>query len=121
MVLIYFEYSFVLFFLFISLFLAILIFILSYLLVPQNIDYQKISSYECGFNPFEDSRVQFSVKFYLIAILFLIFDLEVSLLFPWSLCVNQLSKVSFYYIILFLIVLTLGFVYEWYKGALDWD
>ena len=117
----FYEYSFIFLFLFLSLSISSLIFTLSYIFIPQQINYQKLNSYECGFSPFEDSRIPFSIKFYLIAILFLIFDLEVTLLFPWALVINQIHIIGFYYILIFLVILTLGFIYEWYKGALEWE
>merc|ERR1712039_184749 len=84
-------------------------------------DKEKLSSYECGFNPFEDSRGEFDIKFYLVAILFIIFDLEIGLLFPFALCLGQLGSTSIFAMYFFLIVLTVGFLYEWKMGALDWD
>ena len=115
------EYSIILIFFFISSLLSILLFFLSYLIIPQKIDQEKISAYECGFNPFDDARSTFDVRFYLVAILFLIFDLEVSFLFPWSIVLNKISLIGFWSMIIFLIILTIGFVYEWYKGALEWE
>ena len=115
------EYSIILIFFSISSLLSILLFLLSYLVTPQKVDQEKISAYECGFNPFDDARSTFDVRFYLVAILFLIFDLEVSFLFPWSIILNKLSLFGFWSTILFLIVLTVGFIYEWYKGALEWE
>lgn len=84
-------------------------------------DAEKLSAYECGFNPFSDSRVEFDVKFYIVAILFIIFDLEISFLFPFSVCLDSISVSGFYCMLFFLFVLTIGFFYEWKKGALDWD
>src|SRR2546430_59190 len=100
--------------------LSFILFIVFYLLIYRQNELEKISAYECGFNPFEDAYGRFDIKFYLVAILFLIFDLDVVFLFPW--CVN-LIKFHFYGIlsmILFLYILTIGFVYEWKRGALDW-
>ena len=121
MELIFNEYSSILIFFVISIFLSISIFVLSYLLIPQKMDQEKISAYECGFNPFDDARSTFDVRFYLVAILFLIFDLEISFLFPWSLVLGQLPIFGFWIMIIFLVILTIGFVYEWYKGALEWE
>nr|YP_010726699.1 NADH dehydrogenase subunit 3 [Cystoclonium purpureum f. stellatum]WDY85186.1 NADH dehydrogenase subunit 3 [Cystoclonium purpureum f. stellatum] len=121
MKLIFNEYSSILIFLIIASLLSFIIFILSYLLIPQKADQEKISAYECGFNPFDDARATFDIRFYLVAILFLIFDLEVSFLFPWSLVLGNLSPLGFWSMVSFLIILTLGFVYEWYKGALEWE
>jgi NADH:ubiquinone oxidoreductase subunit 3 (subunit A) len=84
-------------------------------------DPEKISAYECGFDPFSDARSHFDVRFYLVSILFLIFDLEVSFLFPWAVCLHSQSTLGFWSMMIFLAILTLGFVYEWKKGALDWE
>ncbi len=121
MKLIFVEYSLILIFLAIATLLSSIIFILSYFFVPQRADQEKISAYECGFNPFDDARATFDVRFYLVAILFLIFDLEVSFLFPWSLILGKISSFGFWIMILFLIILTIGFLYEWFKGALEWE
>jgi NADH-quinone oxidoreductase subunit A len=82
---------------------------------------RKLSAYECGFNAFDDARMKFDVRFYLVAILFIIFDLEVSFLFPWAVAFGQLGAFGFWSMMLFLGVLTIGFIYEWKKGALEWD
>lgn len=84
-------------------------------------DAEKLTAYECGFNPFSDSRSEFDVKFYIVAILFIIFDLEISFLFPFSVCLDTISNVGSYFMLIFLFLLTVGFFYEWKKGALDWD
>jgi len=84
-------------------------------------DAEKLTAYECGFNPFSDSRSEFDVKFYIVAILFIIFDLEISFLFPFSVCLDLLSITGAYSMIIFLFLWTVGFFYEWKKGALDWD
>ena len=115
------EYSIILIFFIISSLLSTLLFFLSYFIIPQKTDQEKISAYECGFNPFDDARSTFDVRFYLVAILFLIFDLEVSFLFPWSIVLNKISFIGFWNMIIFLIILTIGFIYEWYKGALEWE
>lgn len=115
------EYATILIFFIISSFLSIILFSLSYLITPQRSDQEKISAYECGFNPFDDARSTFDVRFYLVAILFLIFDLEVSFLFPWSLVLGKLPWFGFWSMIIFLIILTIGFIYEWFKGALEWE
>lgn len=121
MKLIFSEYSIILIFLVISFLLSSFIFILSYFITPQKADQEKVSAYECGFNPFDDARATFDIRFYLVAILFLIFDLEVSFLFPWSLVLSNLSTFGFWTMIIFLFILTIGFIYEWYKGALEWE
>jgi NADH-quinone oxidoreductase subunit A len=84
-------------------------------------DAEKLSAYECGFNPFDDARMKFDVRFYLVAILFIIFDLEVSFLFPWAVAFADLGAYGYWSMMLFLGVLTVGFIYEWRKGALEWD
>nr|BCG67648.1 NADH dehydrogenase subunit 3 [Haptophyceae sp. NIES-3900] len=117
----YHEYLAALVFLVISLVLSLVILILSYLVAFQSGDTEKLSAYECGFNPFEDARNQFDIRFYLVAILFIIFDLEVSFLFPWALILGQLGSFGFWSMVVFLLILTVGFVYEWQKGALEWE
>ena len=84
-------------------------------------DPEKLSAYECGFNAFDDARMKFDIRFYLVAILFIIFDLEVSFLFPWAAAFGQLGVYGFWSMMLFLAVLTIGFIYEWKKGALEWN
>ena len=84
-------------------------------------DPEKLSAYECGFNPFDDARMKFDVRFYLVAILFIIFDLEVAFLFPWAVAFADLGVFGFWSMMMFLGVLTIGFIYEWRKGALEWD
>ena len=82
---------------------------------------EKLSAYECGFNAFDDARMKFDVRFYLVAILFIIFDLEVSFLFPWAVAFGKIGSFGFWSMMLFLAVLTIGFIYEWKKGALEWS
>jgi NADH-quinone oxidoreductase subunit A len=84
-------------------------------------DPEKLSAYECGFNAFDDARMKFDVRFYLVAILFIIFDLEVAFLFPWAVAFKTVGWFGFWSVMLFLAVLTIGFIYEWKKGALEWD
>lgn len=115
------EYLIIFIFLLIAFIISMLIFILSYILVFQKADQEKVSAYECGFNPFDDARVTFDIRFYLVAILFLIFDLEISFLFPWSIVLSKISLFGFLTMLIFLIILTIGFIYEWYKGALEWE
>lgn len=93
----------------------------SMLLARQKPDPEKLSAYECGFEPFDDTRRRFDVRFYLVAILFIIFDLEVAFLFPWAVTFGDLGWFGFLSMMAFLAVLTVGFVYEWRKGALDWE
>jgi len=115
------EYILIFKYLFVCLLLAMLLFFLSFLLVYQAPNFEKISVYECGFSPFGDSRNRFEIKFYIVAILFMIFDLEIIFLFPWIMLVNNTMSFSvFFSMIVFLIILTIGFIYEWVKGALDW-
>jgi NADH-quinone oxidoreductase subunit A len=87
----------------------------------KNPDPEKLSAYECGFNAFDDARMQFDIRFYLVAILFIIFDLEVAFLFPWAVAFGGLGWFGFWSMMVFLTVLTIGFIYEWRKGALEWD
>jgi NADH-quinone oxidoreductase subunit A len=101
----------------ISLVLLVVPFIVSY----QRPDPEKLSAYECGFNAFDDARMKFDVRFYLVAILFIIFDLEVSFLFPWAVAFGDLGLFGYWSMMVFLGVLTIGFIYEWRKGALEWD
>ena len=90
-------------------------------IAPKAPDPEKLSAYECGFNAFDDARMKFDVRFYLVAILFIIFDLEVSFLFPWAVAFGKLGLFGFWSMMLFLAVLTIGFIYEWKKGALEWS
>jgi NADH:ubiquinone oxidoreductase subunit 3 (subunit A) len=112
--------SFVLFTL-VSFLLATLFISLPFVLASQKADPEKLSAYECGFDPFDDARARFDIRFYLVALLFLVFDLEVSFLFPWSVCLSTVNESGFWSMIGFLLVLTVGFVYEWQKGALEWE
>lgn len=91
-----------------------------FFLATQKPDQEKLSSYECGFAPFSESRSKFDVKFYLVAILFIIFDIEVMFLFPWAITLGKIGLYGFCSMMLFLFILTIGFIYEWKKGALDW-
>ena len=93
----------------------------SYLIARQNPNSEKLSPFECGFAPFDDARGQFDVRFYLVAILFIIFDLEVAFLFPWAMALGDIGIFGFWSMMLFLGVLTVGFIYEWRKGALEWE
>jgi len=115
------EYGSALVVLIVGLGLACVIFGLSVALSTASVDVEKLSAYECGFDPFEDARNTFDVRFYLVAILFIIFDLEVAFMLPWSVQLADLSAVGFWSMMIFLILLTVGFVYEWRKGALEWE
>ena len=101
--------------------LSIIIAIASYLLSDKTPDKEKVSVYECGFDPFHSLGKPFSIRFFLIAILFLVFDLEISYLFPWSYCSNSIPLNGQIIVIIFLVILTLGLVYEWLKGGLEWE
>lgn len=96
-------------------------FLISYIFGIRANDSNKMSAYECGFTPFEDARNTFEIHFYLVAILFLMFDLEISFLYPWAVSLSAISFVGYFAMVVFLIILTLGFVYEYKKGALEWE
>ncbi|MGB5709132.1 MAG: NADH-quinone oxidoreductase subunit A [Arenicellales bacterium] len=91
------------------------------ILGPDKPDEAKLSPYECGFEAFEDSRMKFDVRYYLVAILFIIFDLEIAFLFPWAVVLDEIGIFGFWAMMLFLTILVVGFIYEWKKGALDWE
>jgi NADH-quinone oxidoreductase subunit A len=93
----------------------------SFVVARQRPDSEKASAYECGFEAFDDARSQFDVRFYLVAILFIIFDLEVAFLFPWAVALGEIGVFGFWSMFIFLSILTIGFVYEWRKGALEWE
>ena len=93
---------------------------ISFIVGDSNPDKEKLSAYECGFEAFGDSRMEFDVRFYLVAILFIIFDLEIAFLFPWAITLNNTGLMGFWSMMAFLLILTIGFIYEWKKGALDW-
>ena len=115
------EYLSIILFLFIALALSIGFIVINYLAAPSNPDPEKLSAYECGFEPFQDSRMEFDVRFYLVAILFIIFDLEIAFLFPWAISLGNIGILGFSSMMIFLFILTVGFMYEWKKGALDWE
>jgi NADH-quinone oxidoreductase subunit A len=115
------EYLPVVIFLAIAIVLSCLFLVASALLAPRKPDPEKLSAYECGFNAFDDARMKFDVRFYLVSILFIIFDLEVAFLFPWVFQVAEGNIVAFWSMMGFLGVLTIGFVYEWRRGALEWQ
>ena len=95
--------------------------LLGYILSPNKPDAAKLSPYECGFEAFEDARMKFDVRFYLVSLLFIIFDLEVAFLFPWAVAFKEIGPFGFWAMMIFLAILTVGFIYEWRKGALEWD
>ena len=101
--------------------LSLFIILLAYLRAPLKPDPEKLSAYECGFEAFSDARLKFNVRFYLIAILFIIFDLEVAFLFPWAITLGDIGVEGFWSMMAFLGLLTIGFIYEWKKGALEWE
>ena len=115
------EYLSIIIFLFIAIFLSIGFILVNFLASPSNPDPEKLSAYECGFEAFDDSRMRFDVRFYLVAILFIIFDLEVAFLFPWAVALSDIGLFGFISMMIFLFLLTIGFIYEWKKGALEWD
>ena len=115
------EYSVVFIFLIISVVLSFIIFFLSFFIANQIGGTEKLSAYECGFEPFEDARNTFDVRFYVIALMFIIFDLEIAFLFPWAISLGNIGVLGFSSMMIFLFILTIGFIYEWKKGALDWE
>jgi NADH-quinone oxidoreductase subunit A len=115
------EYLPILIFFAIALAMGIGFIVAAAVLAPSDPDPEKVSTYECGFNAFEDARMKFDVRFYLVAILFIIFDLEVAFLFPWIFPIYEGNIFAFWSMMVFLGVLTVGFIYEWRKGALDWE
>ncbi len=115
------EYLPILIFLAMAIVLGLILVLAAVVLAVRNPDPEKVSAYECGFNAFDDARMKFDVRFYLVSILFIIFDLEVAFLFPWAVAFGQLSMVGFWAMMIFLGVQTIGFVYEWKKGALEWE
>ena len=115
------NYLTIIIFLAIALILSLGFLILNLAFSPKNPDPEKLSAYECGFEPFNDSRMEFDIRFYLVAILFIIFDLEIAFLFPWAITLGNIGLFGFFSMMLFLFILTIGFIYEWKKGALDWE
>jgi NADH-quinone oxidoreductase subunit A len=115
------EYLPILIFLGIAFGLAGALTLLPFLIAPSKPDPEKLSAYECGFPAFDDARMKFDVRFYLVSILFIIFDLEVAFLFPWAVALGDIGVFGFWSMMVFLAVLTVGFVYEWRKGALEWE
>jgi len=115
------EYLPILIFIGLASALALVLVLAAVIIAVRNPDSEKVSTYECGFNAFDDSRMKFDVRFYLVAILFIIFDLEIAFLFPWAISFNDIGAVGFWSMMAFLSVLTVGFIYEWKKGALEWE
>ena len=115
------QYLPILVFLGIAFGLAIVIVAASLIAAPRRPDPEKTSAYECGFEAFEDARMKFDVRYYLVAILFILFDLEIAFLFPWAVTLNEIGLFGFLSMMVFLAILVVGFIYEWMKGALEWE
>ena len=115
------NYVPILIFLIVASLLGGLLLLLGRVLAPNRPDAAKLSPYECGFEAFEDSRMKFDVRYYLVAILFIIFDLEIAFLFPWAIVLEEIGVFGFWAMMLFLGILVVGFIYEWMKGALEWE
>ena len=115
------EYLPILIFLGIAIGLGLVLVLAAVIIAVRHPDPEKVSAYECGFEAFDDARMKFDIRFYLVSILFIIFDLEVAFLFPWAVAFRDLSDVAFWSMMVFLAVLTVGFIYEWKKGALEWE
>jgi len=115
------EYIPIVIFILVALVMGIAPLALTYLLAEQKPDAEKLSAYECGFEAFEDARMQFDVRFYLLAILFVVFDLESAFLFPWAIVLNKIGFFGFVEMMLFLVILLVGYIYAWKKGALQWE
>lgn len=115
------DYLPILIFLALAVALGVMLIMAALIIAVRNPDPEKVSAYECGFNAFDDARMKFDVRFYLVSILFIIFDLEVAFLFPWAVAFKDVGIVGFWSMMVFLGVLTVGFAYEWKKGALEWQ
>ena len=115
------EYLPILLFLFVAIVIAVALLAIGWLLGPKRPGAEKNSPYECGFEAFEDARMKFDVRYYLVAILFILFDLEIAFLFPWAVALREIGTPGFLAMMLFLAILVVGFIYEWKKGALDWE
>ena len=115
------NYFPVLLFIIVGLAIGVVPLILGWILAPNRPDAAKLSPYECGFEAFEDARMKFDVRYYLVAILFILFDLEIAFLFPWAVSLKEIGPLGFWSVMVFLGILVVGFVYEWKKGALDWE
>ncbi|MBT8421145.1 MAG: NADH-quinone oxidoreductase subunit A [Gammaproteobacteria bacterium] len=115
------SYLPVLIFILVGFGLGVVLISINNILAPHRPDEEKLSPYECGFEAFEDSRMKFDVRYYLVAILFIIFDLEIAFLFPWAVVLKQIGMIGFWAMVIFLGILVVGFIYEWKKGALEWE
>tara|TARA_B110000261_G_scaffold153373_1_gene183896 strand:- start:194 stop:562 length:369 start_codon:yes stop_codon:yes gene_type:complete len=115
------DYFSIILFLLVAVIISFGFVLANFLVAPSNPDPEKLSAYECGFEAFDDSRMEFDVRFYLVAILFIIFDLEIAFLFPWAIALGDIGVLGFWSMMIFLSILTIGFIYEWKKGALEWE
>src|SRR3989338_1182197 len=115
------EYFPILLFILVGIGVGVMPMMLGRMLAPNRPDPEKLSPYECGFEAFEDARMKFDVRYYLVAILFILFDLEIAFLFPWAVVINEIGLAGFLAMLLFLAILVVGFIYEWMKGALEWE
>ena len=115
------EYLSIIIFILISITISIGFIVINFAFSPNNPDPEKLSAYECGFEAFGNARSKFDVRFYIVAILFIIFDLEIAFLFPWAISLGKIGILGFYSMMIFLLILTIGFIYEWKKGALEWE
>ena len=115
------QYFPILLFILVGLAVGVVPVALGWLIGPNKPDSEKLSPYECGFEAFEDARMRFDVRYYLVAILFILFDLEIAFLFPWAVVLDQIGLFGFVSMLVFLAILVVGFIYEWKKGALDWE
>ncbi len=115
------NYLPILVFLVLGIFFGVMPMMAGFMLGPRRPDSEKLSPYECGFEAFEDSRMKFDVRYYLVAILFIIFDLEIAFLFPWAIVLDEIGMFGFIAMVIFLGILVIGFIYEWKKGALEWE
>ena len=116
----YYSYSFFLWYTIIAFILVIVLFLVSYLIATKDVNVERSSPYECGFEAYDDAQKTFDLHFYIVGVLFLIFDLEVAFLFPWAIALNTIGYFGFFLMIFFLFILTVGFMYEWARGGLDW-
>jgi NADH-quinone oxidoreductase subunit A len=115
------EYYPILLFIVVGLVFSGVLLSVGWVLGPRRPDSEKLSPYECGFEAFEDARMKFDVRYYLVAILFILFDLEIAFLFPWAVTLNEIGLFGFFSMMIFLAILVIGFIYEWKKGALEWE
>lgn len=117
----YLEYFNIFIFAFLSMLISFVLLLLAYIVSPKRINVEKTSAYECGFEPFDESKKSFDIQFYIVGVLFLIFDLEVAFLFPWSVGLQNAGLFGFWVVIVFYFLINIGFFYEWQRGALDWS